>query len=116
MNHYEEIKRLLPLLPHKFQVQFALYCAKDVFQHIPKKNQEVIQTMIDLVQDWLNGKTVSNQEFNAAAHVAYAAAYAANAAAHAANAAIYEKYYNELFRIIKEITDLEKVLYKLEGL
>ena len=102
MNYQEEIENLLPKLPHRLQVSFALYCAQDVYHLVRDKNKEMIKKTLDIAEAWLRGEA-SAEECRAAANAIYAtaintvyatavyAAYAAaNAAANAATAnAIY---------------------------
>jgi len=75
----------LNLLPHRFQVDFAIFCAfqvKDKWKHIP-----VACEAVRMAQLWLDGKATSEQ-----CYAAYAVAYAAHAAAYAAHAAAYAAY------------------------
>ena len=93
MMPYKQIKSLLPKLPYKLQVSFALYCAKDVFHLVRDKDKDRVKTCIDTVELWLKGKATA-KECQAAADASYASAYAADHAIHytahsAANAIYY---------------------------
>ena len=88
---YDEIRSLLLKLPHKLQVSFALYCAKDVYPLVRDKDRTVVKDCLDTVELWLRGKATAEEckaaaeEYKAAvpaAYTAYAAAYTAYAAAY----------------------------------
>ena len=72
--------------PHKFQIMFAVFCAKQVFHLINEKDKNVCLAAIEAAEGFVEG-TVSKEQAYAAANAANAAAYAANAAAKAAYAA-----------------------------
>jgi hypothetical protein len=84
----------LELLPHKFQVDFAIFCARQV-EHLWDKYPACVRA-IELAELFLEGKATSEEcgvAANAAAYAAAAAAaYAANAAAAAAYAATHAAY------------------------
>ncbi len=82
-NLRQSIESLLNSLSHKQQVSFALYCAKDSFQYLDPKHRKNAQFCIDLVQRWLNGENVSNEEL-VAAYAAHAGSYAAYSTSSAA--------------------------------
>ena len=108
-NPYDEIRSLLPKLPHKMQVSFALYCAKDVYPLVREEDRTVVKDCLDIVELWLKGKATA-KECKAVADTTYNIAYtvytaravinAANAANvvyaanAAANAAAYAAYYS----------------------
>jgi hypothetical protein len=78
-------------LPHKLQVYFAVFCAKQVTHLLSDKNRDVSLKAIAIAELWLEGKATS-EECRKAAVASYAgyAAYAAAAgyaAAYAADAA-----------------------------
>jgi hypothetical protein len=137
MTTHDKIRSLLNRLPHHLQTRFAYLCCIDIKDQI--KSESDLEALA-LVKDWLDGKTVSLKELCAAANAAYAAnaanaaayaAYAAYAAANAANAAAYaayaayaaatsitrekklKQYLNMLQTMIKDMTELEKILYDL---
>ena len=108
----KELEHLLKELPSKLQVEFALYCAKDV-QHLAReKDKAIIGNAIRVTELWLIGKATADECFDAsyavssaayatcaashaayaASHAAYAAAYAASHAAYAAHAASHAAY------------------------
>ena len=78
-------------LTHKQQVQFAIFCAEQVFHLNSDKTRDKARKAIDTAKLWLEGRA-SQEECRAAAYAAayataaYAAAYAAYAAAYAAAA------------------------------
>ena len=140
---YDEIKSLLPKLPHKMQVSFALYCAKDVFHLVRDKDRTVVKDCLDTVELWLKSKATA-EECNATADATFALGdtYAAVDAANAARAASYsayfaadtaaytacaatdatstanydkaiKKYLNHLNKMIKDLTPIEKVLFDI---
>ena len=81
----------LSLLSHRFQVMFALFCARQV-ENKWKDVKESVEA-VEIVERWLEGK-VTAKECASAAHAAYASAhatsaYAAYASAHAASASVY---------------------------
>jgi hypothetical protein len=89
----------LELLPHKFQVDFAIFCARQV-EHLWDKYPACVRA-IELAELFLEGKATSEEcrvaayataYAAAAADAAYAAAHAAYAAAHAAYAAAAAAY------------------------
>ena len=90
---HDEIKSLLPKLPHKMQVSFALYCAKDVFHLVKEEDRATVKACIDTVELWLKGKATV-KECEAAA---YAAANAINNVAYNASAAYYSAYYSAYY-------------------
>jgi len=74
-------KEDISLLPRRFQVMFALFCARQVedgWKGIPE-----CRVAIEVVERWLDGKATI-EECRVATTAAYAAAYAAVYAAHAA--------------------------------
>ena len=101
MNYREELENLLNKLLHRIQVEFALYCAKDVFHLISEKDKAYAQNCIETVEGYLKGEKTKEDCRKAAyaanavttdyaAYAAYAeaaAGYAAAKAAKAANAA-----------------------------
>jgi len=89
----QSIESLLNSLSHKQQVSFALYCAKDSFQYLDPKHRKEAQLCIDLVQRWLNGEVVSNEELVAAFSASYAAHVTSAAASFAASSASYAASY-----------------------
>ena len=102
----KELRSLLQKLPHKFQVEFALYCAKDV-QHLAReKDKAVVGNVIRVTELWLIGKATADECFDAssavssvassvassavssaASNAAYVASYAAHVPSYAAHAA-----------------------------
>lgn len=62
-------KSYLEKLPHKMQVVFALFCAKQVEHLVSEQDKEAFDRCIDVVERWLEGRA-SKKECNAA----YAAA------------------------------------------
>ena len=86
-------KEDLNKLPHKFQVAFALFCAKQVAHLIDTKDKEVCDNCIEIVEAYLEGKASKEDcervAYAAAADTAVYAANAANAAAYTANTAAY---------------------------
>jgi hypothetical protein len=120
MTTHDKIRSLLNRLPHHLQTRFAYLCCIDIKDQI--KSESDLEALA-LVKDWLDGKTVSLKELCAAANAAYAA-NAANAAAYAAYAAYaaatsitrekkLKQYLNMLQTMIKDMTELEKILYDL---
>jgi hypothetical protein len=61
MTPDQEIKNLLPKLPHKLQVCFALYCAKDVSSLVKDEHKEIVKACIDTVELWLRGKATAEE-------------------------------------------------------
>ena len=111
-------------LPHKFQVLFAVYCAKQVLHLVREKDKEVAIAAIEATEGFVEGR-VTAEECRAVADAAYAAAnyataYAAtSAAAYAAvnaatSAAAYDKtliqeqwdYYDELLNFDKNFEEI----------
>ena len=116
----KELEHLLKELPSKLQVEFALYCAKDV-QHLAReKDKAIIGNAIRVTELWLIGKATTDEclaassaashaayvsyigyatlyaseAYEAAFDAAYAAAYAASLnAVHAASYASYAAAY-----------------------
>jgi hypothetical protein len=99
---WDNRKQYLSMVPHRSQVLFALFCARQV-EYIWKDNKKC-RVAIDVVERWLEGKATvkecgaaanaTNAAANAAnatnaANAAYAAANAAYAAAYAATYAYY---------------------------
>ena len=54
--NYREIETLLKKLPHRIQIEFALYCAKDVFHLIPEKDKAYAQNCIETIEGFLKGE------------------------------------------------------------
>jgi len=122
-----EIKRLLGILPHWLQVEFAVYCCNDVKELIP----EEALPALGLAEKWLKEPhLVSKEELNNATYAAtYAAAYAATRAAYAAasaaaNAAAHathfakrkeklKQYETHLVNMIANLSELEKTIYEV---
>jgi hypothetical protein len=94
MIHYEEIQSLIPKLPHKLRVRFALSCAKDVFPLVRYEEKEAAKACIDTVELWLKDKATAEECFVAAdaAWSAPGATNASNSGAHAAWAAANAAY------------------------
>ena len=139
---YDEIKSLLLKLPHKLQVSFALYCAKDVYPLVREEDRVVVKACINTVELWLKGKATAEEcvAVTNIAYTAHAAAYAINTAytasyaTYAAYAAYYsayaaakvaantiidsdkaaEKYLAHLNKMIKDLTPIERVLYNIK--
>ena len=90
----------LEKLSHRKQVQFAIFCAKQVIHLVKPEHKKVCETAIHTAELFLEGKATKEDCRNAAANAANAAyaaaaaayAAAANAAAYAANAAAYAAY------------------------
>ena len=88
----------LKLLSHRQQVQFAVFCAKQL--EFIWKNEPACVAAVATAEAWLEGKATAEEcrraaykaAYNAANAAAYAA-YAANAAYAAANAAAYKPSY-----------------------
>ena len=143
-NIQDNIKSLINSLPHSLKVSFALYCAEDSYQYLDDKTKPSSLICIELVKKHLNSpKAVSATELidaaraasaaSGAAYAAYAAsaasgaasiaAYAASNAAYAASAA-YDKTHNEkllqyenyLKEMIRNLSELERIIYKLTKL
>ena len=139
MNYAKEIEILLNKLPHKLQVEYALYCAESVFHLVKDEDKPGVRKSLDTAALWLVDKASADEVYasayssaiSAASYASYAAAsaYAASAtayssaisAAYAARAAISayssastkdknnasKHYYEELVRMIKDLTDKE---------
>jgi hypothetical protein len=104
-------KEDLEKLPHKFQIMFAVFCAKQVFHLIDEKDKSVCLKAIEAAEGFIDG-TVSREQAYAAAN---AAAYAINAAAYAVYAVANNKeeiikeqweYYNELLNFEKNFEEI----------
>jgi hypothetical protein len=87
----KDIEKLLSPLPKQLQVEFALYCAKDVFHFIKNKDQaDTANLCIELTTRWLKGENViENELLYAASYASASAAYADSAASYAAASAAY---------------------------
>ena len=142
MNYEKEIKRLLEGLPHKLQVKYALSCAESVFHLIKDEDKPVVRKSLDTAALWLVDKASADEvyaassaispAYAAAAATAYSAAYSAVYAADAAYYAAYyaadlavdaaakakdkdlKHYYEELVRMIKDLTELDKLIYDIK--
>ena len=78
----------LSKLPHKLQVVFAIFCAKQVAHLIEEKDKEVCLRAIDIAIAFTEDKA-TKEDCTAYASAAYAAAVAAVAAGYAAADAVY---------------------------
>ena len=90
----KELRSLLQKLPHKLQVEFALYCAKDV-QHLAReKDKAVVGNVIRVTELWLIGKATADECFDASSAVSSAASSAVSSAVSSAasNAAYVASY------------------------
>ena len=141
-NYGKEIKILLNKLPHKLQVKYALYCAESVFHLVKDEDKPGVRKSLDTTALWLVDKASADEVYASANYTAcayYAAAYATASAAAAtvyaasatsayfyaatsASAASAAKakgkdlkhYYEELVRMIKDLTDLDKLIYDID--
>ena len=84
----------LAKLPHKLQVRFACYCARQVLDLVEEQHRPIAIKAIEVAEAWVLGEATEAECEAAAyaAYVAYAAANAANAAAYAAYAAASAAY------------------------
>ena len=91
-DSYESIKLILNHkdFPHKEKIRFAFDCAKDLDKHYDLKKYPEVKKIrdkcLELIADWLLGKSIDKKELDAAARAAYVAANAADAAGNAAYA------------------------------
>lgn len=100
-NHksdYYEIKEVVSKLAHRYQVEFALFCAKDCFPINDGNIKDQAEKCIKLIESWLyDDNKPSNKELRDAANVTYAAAHATKAtyevADHAVINATYAAFY-----------------------
>ena len=84
-----KMSSILKKLPHRTQVEFALYCAEDAFKYNNEDTKNAVKTCIDLIKKWLSdSKSVTIQQLNSASDDTYvsddvdaAASYAAGSAA-----------------------------------
>ena len=137
-NYGKEIEILLKKLPHKLQVKYALSCAESVFHLVKDEYKPGVRKSLDTTALWLVDKVSADEVYAAyivsasAAYTAYSsaisAAYAADAAYYAATSAAYlavdaaakakdkdlKHYYEELVRMIKDLTDLDKLIYDID--
>ena len=112
MTTNQELNQLLSLLPHKLQVEFALYCAKDVLHLVREEDQAIVGNAIRVTELWLKDKATAD-ECCAASDAVYAA-YAAHAAHAAAYAASHEtkmkEYLDYLKEMIQSMPEVERLL------
>ena len=87
MSPYDEIKSLLPKLPHKLQVSFALYCAKDVYPLVREEDRAVVKACINTVELWLKDKATAKECVTASYAIYTHITHAANASSYAARSA-----------------------------
>ena len=111
MNQIQE--KDLQILTHKQQVQFAIFCAKQV-EYLWNKKPACVKA-IQTAEAWLAGKATAEEcrsAARAAANATYAAAYATYAAAYAADAAnkqaIIAAQWNYYYELLGK---LWKILY-----
>ena len=135
MNYGKEIEILLKKLPHKLQVKFALSCAESVFHLVKDEDKPGVRKSLDTTALWLVDKASADEVYAYAAYIvsasaAYSAVYAADAAYYAATSAAYlavdaaakakdkdlKHYYEELVRMIKDLTELDKLIYDINDL
>ena len=92
----EITKEMLKKLPHKSQVAFAVFCAKQVFHLVKEEHKAVCTKAIEAAEGFIYGNATAEEcgITGAAADAAYTAAYAvaADAAAYAADAGAYAAY------------------------
>ena len=94
---HDELKQVderdLSLLPLKFQVMFAVFCAKQI-EPLWKDAKECVYAM-ELVEGWLNGENSGEECRNSAAasfNAYYTASYSANGFESVARAALAVAY------------------------
>ena len=142
MRYYKQTEKLLEKLPRQIQVEFALYCAKDVLHLVLEKNKVDTQNCMDTVEGYLRGEKTGKDclnitriiyignnnvgaadaavyyTVNAAAadktvYIAYNATEAAYWAAKAKKVGIKE-YYEVLLSWTNELSIIEKLIYGIE--